>query len=77
MSVEYIYLTDWHGELSKTPTKFRVGTKLGEEQQGYHRVMFTGPEIYGKRFFRSHVDYIIFLTNRILGIKPPHLYLRS
>ena len=66
---EFIYLTNWTGELEKTPTKFKVGTKLGEEQQGFYRVMFTGPAIYGKRFFRSEVDYVIFVTNRVLGIK--------
>ena len=67
--LEYIYLTNWQGKLSKTPTPFVVGTRLGELQQGYHRVMFTGPEIYGKRFFRSEADYVSFTTNRALGTK--------
>ena len=66
---EYIYLTNWDGSISKTPTKFVVGTRLGELQQGYHRVMFTGPDIYGKRFFRSERHYFNFMKNRALGFK--------
>lgn len=61
----HIYLTDATGRLSETPTEFVIGTKLGELHQGYYRVIFTGPEIYGKRFFRSAADYAIFTRNRV------------
>ena len=57
-----IRITDAFGHESAHPTEFDVGSEDGESR--FFRVIFTGPDITGKRFFENENVYKAFVWNR-------------